>query len=230
MSKFKTVALHIPHSSDNLPEDCIWTGEIRKALDRWTDWHTDRLFGTSIRGVRRFVYPWSRFYCDIERLVNDPMEKRGQGIAYVAIDGCTRNLTDEDRQQIYQSYHEARQAFYDIAKMPETLIIDCHSFPSDLAPDIDFCIGFNDDDTKLSQKTINLIVKHFQDAGFRVGINSPYSNSVCASMDPLDIRTKTIMIEVNKSVYLESDGITPNEDFEKIKQLIEDLYSNLLTY
>jgi N-formylglutamate amidohydrolase len=158
------------------------------------------------------------------------MEERGQGIAYVAIDGCTRNLTDEDRQQIYQSYHEARQAFYDIAKMPETLIIDCHSFPSDLAPDIDFCIGFNDDDTKLSQKTINLIVKHFQDAGFRVGINSPYSNSVCASMDPLDIRTKTIMIEVNKSVYLESDGITPNEDFEKIKQLIEDLYRNLLAY
>lgn len=225
----KTIILHIPHSSDSLPEDCKWSGNIRQALDRWTDWHTDSLFGSSRENVKSFIYPWSRFYCDIERLIDDPMEKLGQGIAYRTIEGCTRELTDIETHRIYQSYDEAKQRFYDLASAPDTLIIDCHSYPSYLAPEIDFCIGFNEDDTKPTQETIDMIIGHFREAGYSVGINNPYSNSVCASMDPQKARTKTIMIEVNKSVYLQKDEITPGEKFDEIKQLIECLYNKLLT-
>lgn len=42
MQKFRNIALHIPHSSDRLPEGCVWSGDLRKALDRWTDWSMTR--------------------------------------------------------------------------------------------------------------------------------------------------------------------------------------------
>ena len=225
---YKRIALHIPHSSDRLPKECQWSGDIRKVLDRWTDWHTDILFASSRDEVMTFVYPLSRMYCDIERLVDDPMEDKGQGIAYRSIDGCIRELNKASLDEIYQSYWDARQMFYDIAKEPDTLIIDCHSFPSDLAPEIDFCIGFNDDDTRPSLEIIELVVEHFRLAGYTVGVNEPYSNSVCASMEPDKARTQTIMIEVNKSVYLLPDGITPGSGFDKNKQLIDNLYGKLL--
>lgn len=225
---FKKILLHIPHSSDRLPENCQWSGDVRKVLDRWTDWHTDTLFTSSREDVQSFVYQWSRLYCDIERLVDDPMEDIGQGIAYRTIDGCSRELSDADLQKVYESYHQARQAFYDIAKDPSTLIIDCHSFPSDLAPEVDICIGFNEDDTKPSQEIIDMVASHFRSAGYSVGINNPYSNSVCASMDPNKARTKTFMIEVNKAVYLQSDGITPGEKFSNLKTSLSELYDILL--
>jgi hypothetical protein len=38
----------------------------------------------------------------------------------------------------------------------------------------------------------------------------------------------TLMIEVNKRVYLKSDGKTPNEDFDQINRIIKDLYAKLL--
>ena len=60
--------------------------------------------------------------------------------------------------------------------------------------------------TKPSQEIIDMVASHFRSAGYTVGINNPYSNSVCASMDPNKARTKTIMIEVNKAVYLQPDA------------------------
>ena len=156
------------------------------------------------------------------------MESIGQGIAYRTIDGCSRELNDLDIHWIYQSYDNAKQEFYDLTKEFGSLIIDCHSFPSDVAPDIDICVGFNEDETKPSDEVINLIVEHFRVAGYKVGINEPYSNSVCSSITPQKIQTKTIMLEINKAVYLKSDGITPGENFYRLKRLIDNLYSKLL--
>jgi hypothetical protein len=90
------------------------------------------------------------------------------------------------------------------------------------------CIGFNEDDTKPSQEIIDMVASHFRSAGYSVGINNPYSNSACASMDPNKARTKTFMIEVNKAVYLQSDGITPGEKFHNLKTSLSELYDTLL--
>ena len=38
----------------------------------------------------------------------------------------------------------------------------------------------------------------------------------------------TLMIEVNKRVYLQEDGKTPNGEFAKINRLISGLYTKLL--
>jgi hypothetical protein len=36
------------------------------------------------------------------------------------------------------------------------------------------------------------------------------------------------MIEINKAVYLDADGITPGKNFDKLKLLIDELYGRLL--
>ena len=38
----------------------------------------------------------------------------------------------------------------------------------------------------------------------------------------------TLMIEVNKRVYLQNDGKKPGDEFDKIKRLISSLYTRLL--
>ena len=226
MQTFNRIVLFIPHSSDNL-DRTQWTGDIDRAIERWTDWHTDKLFRSDDDRVTSVIFPYSRFYCDAERLIDDPMEKIGQGIAYRFIEGCERVLTDAQIAEIYSKYDSIHASLEDVAK-PGSLIIDCHSFPADLAPETDICIGFNEDDTRPQQEIIDMIAGHFREAGHSVEINEPYSNSVCASMDLRKARTKTIMIEINKAVYLDADGITPGKDFDKLKLLIDELYGRLL--
>ena len=47
-----------------------------------------------------------------------------------------------------------------------------------LNDEIDICIGFNEDATKPHDDVLNLVTEHFAIAGLKVGINTPYSNSM----------------------------------------------------
>ena len=221
MATYKNIVLFIPHSSNNLDKS-LWRGDIDAALDRWTDWHTDKLFDSDDRRISKVIVPFSRFHCDAERLINDPLESIGQGIAYQNIEGCTRYLSDEDRQNIHNEYYAIHQELKDKAK-PGSLIIDCHSFPCDLAPEVDICIGYNEDDSKPSDPVLDMVIDHFTEAGFRVGVNNPYSNSmrVTASIP-------TFMIEFNKALYLQRDGKTLCSDAYKKNFILKQLYKKLL--
>ena len=221
METFKRIVLFIPHSSDNL-DRTQWAGDIDRAIDRWTDWHTDKLFRSDDDRVISVIFPYSRFYCDAERLIDDPMEKVGQGIAYRFIEGCERVLTDDLIADIYSKYDSIHASLEEAAQLG-CLIIDCHSFPADLDYGIDICIGFNEDASKPDDDILNLVAEHFTNAGLRVGINAPYSNSMRVQKD-----IPTLMIEVNKGVYLQNDGKTPSDEFYKIKRLINSLYTRLL--
>ncbi len=221
METFKRIVLFIPHSSDNLDRS-EWTGDIDAAIDRWTDWHTDKLFRSDDDRVKSVVFPYSRFYCDAERLIDDPMEKVGQGIAYRSIEGCERILTQQQLEDIHAKYNVIHDTLEEAAQ-PGCLIIDCHSFPADLDDEIDICIGFNEDATRPSDNILNLVAEHFASAGLKVGINTPYSNSMRVEKD-----IPTLMIEVNKRVYLQEDGKTPNGVFGKINRIISGLYTKLL--
>ena len=219
--KYKNIVLFIPHSSDFLDKS-LWSGDIDAAADRWTDWHTDKLFDSDDARISKVVAHFSRFHCDAERLINDPMESIGQGIAYLNIEGCTRELSDATRQIIFNEYHAIHQELENRAK-PGSLIIDCHSFPNDLAPDIDICIGYNEDDSKPSDAVLDMVIDHFKEAGFRVGVNDPYSNSM-----RVNASIPTLMIEFNKAIYLQADGKTLSSDAYKKNFIIKQLYQKLL--
>ena len=116
--------------------------------------------------------------------------------------------------------------------MNKILLIDCHSFSAHpnllnpTPPDIDICIGYNDDETRPYTKTIDNIVQYFKSLGYKVGINEPFSNS---KTFPVPVKYHSVMIEVNKRLYMNERTLDKIDSFYKLKHDIQSLY-NLLLY
>ena len=185
----RNIVLNIPHSSINGVFDKNF-GEwqcnpyfIDDCLKKWTDWYTDMLFNPLSRkeNVETIVFPYSRFVCDVERLKNDPLENIGQGIIYTEFDGYKRILTEEQKKNIMKLWIEHQVNLQTAIKDENTVLIDCHSFPSYLANN-DICIGYNED-WSYNKKLVDGIVKIFKKQGYSVEENS-------------------VMIEVNKRIYM----------------------------
>lgn len=95
-----SIVLNIPHSSSEFPGTAKdgWENGIDEHIQRWTDWGTDRLFGMASSmdpRIHPVTFPWSRFFCDVERLENDPLEKIGQGIVYSSFEGIGGTLPEQ---------------------------------------------------------------------------------------------------------------------------------------
>lgn len=202
----RNIVLNIPHASINGIFDPKYGGWpcnqyfVNNCLNRWTDWYTDFLFSTlsEQKDVSTVVFPYSRFVCDAERLENDPLEEIGQGIIYKEYDNHKRHvMTEKQIKETKQLWDQHQKALKKHIKNSDTVLIDCHSFPSDLS-DCDICIGHNDD-WSYNGKIVNGIVKIFKSRGYTVEINKPFSNSITPQMP---FPYTSIMIEVNKRVYM----------------------------
>lgn len=226
---FEKIVLNVPHSSyaDAHVEEWSDKDAFVKEVVKWTDWYTDWIFDSEDPRVDMCKLPMTRFSCDVERLIDDPLEKEGQGIIYTKFNGLVRKQLTADQQrltmEVYHAYHQLLRS-----KLSEgTLLIDCHSFPSDLSPEIDICIGYNEDFSKPSEDVLSLIKGHFQEAGYRVEFNKPYSNSIAPKTD---FAYSSLMIEINKKCYL-NQPLLPIVNMDKITKLrktINDLYQILL--
>lgn len=228
MGKFTDIILHIPHSSCRMEKMDYekWDGNIESCINRLTDWHTDVLFASEDCRVHPLVFGYSRFYCDVERLLDDPMELIGQGIAYSNFDNCRRVLTEDERDRIYAIYDSWHKRLDDECnKYEKPLIVDCHSFPSDIGADIDVCIGFNDDWSHPSDELLNLVFDLFEKRGYSVAFNKPYSNSMTPCQE---CACKSIMLEINKRVYLQEDEISVSEHLVNFNKLLNELYCKIL--
>ena len=201
----RSIVLNIPHSSINGVFDKNF-GEwqcnpyfIDDCLKKWTDWYTDMLFNPLSRkeNVETIVFPYSRFVCDVERLKNDPLENIGQGIIYAEFDGYKRNLTEEQKKNIMKLWVEHQTNLQTAIKDKNTVLIDCHSFPSYLANN-DICIGYNEG-WSYNKKLVDGIVKIFKKQGYSVEENIPYSNSIAPEKN---FSYCSVMIEVNKRIYM----------------------------
>ncbi len=83
--KYRNILLHIPHSSTSFPEESNHHFEDLDAEERLLiDYYTDELFvpERASKHIVPMVFPYCRLYCDVERLVKDPLENKGLGIAY----------------------------------------------------------------------------------------------------------------------------------------------------
>jgi N-formylglutamate deformylase len=92
-------------------------------------------------------------------------------------------------------------------------------------PDIDICIGYNDDETRPDKVVIGNIVQYFKSLGYKVGINTPFSNSKTFSIPS---KYHSVMIEINKRLYMDERTLMKNKEFEKLRKEIQALYSILL--
>lgn len=223
METFKKIVLNIPHSSTE-KGTMFWENEERivSKINRWTDYKTDILFSPcdSVKeNVSEVIFKYSRFYVDVERLINDPLEEIGLGRIYEKFEDVNRTLIPIDERGMMLLHYERH--IFNLTKEinDNTLVVDCHSFPSDLA-DIDICLGYNDDWSKPSDEFIEKVKGIFEDYGYKVGINEPYSNAIT----PCSGDYKSLMIEVNKRCYLNEDTNELKGDFYKVGNLINKVY------
>ena len=171
-------------------------------------------------------------------MINDPLEKKGLGISY-------SRWVDKDRySQTLRSFSSLNTAFklYSdfhtevslklMKAIGNILLIDCHSFSSlpnllnnNPPSDIDICIGYNEDLTCPKKVTIGNIVQYFRSRGYKVGINEPFSNSKTFSIPS---EYNSVMIEVNKELYMDEHTLEKNEGFTRLKDDIQSLYEVLL--
>ena len=226
---YPILVLNEPHASieglyDN--ELSFWNIDARfinEVVFRLTDWHTDFLFhGFRDARVRPVRFPYSRFVVDAERLWDDPLEQEGQGILYRRFGGYCRTIPQQCESRLYDLWrghqHNLKRALCENA-----LLLDCHSFPEEQG-DVDICIGFNDDWSKPDRSTLELAVNLFEENGYSVGINYPYSNSEAPECP---FRYQSMMLEVNKRVYLER-GTLYLKTRHPQKRSVSDLMAQLM--
>lgn len=231
--QYKRIVLNEPHASiEGLYDNQLsfWNIDehfINDIVLKWTDWHTDFLFhGYRSENVKTVRFPYSRFIVDAERLWDDPLEQHGLGIVYKQFDGYSRTIPEENEKQLLGLWHWHQQRLRDNL-CEGALLLDCHSFPNEMS-DVDICIGFNEDWSKPSKETIELAVSLFEDSGYKVGINEPYSNS---ETPDCPFTYQSMMLEVNKKAYMEEGTLylKHNQTYRKtIRVLMTNLLSELL--
>lgn len=232
--------LHIPHSSAYIPsyDHYINNNIADEQVKVTTDWATDEIF--NLPEVNSIITPFSRVFCDVERLPDEdePMYKKGAGFYYTKTDDG-QPLRHEDsahKAEVWEKYHQVHQqklselVIEKLAQHENVLIIDCHSFSSEplsrefntspQRPEI--CIGTDSFHTPTSLKTI--FNDAFQDLGFSVKENMPYSGT----MVPLEhykkeVRVHSIMIEINKKLYMDEEKYQVFHD--KVAELREKVQS-----
>ena len=225
---YDNIVLSIPHSSIDGLATTSWNDKaaLLSEVRRWTDWYTDLIFiPDKSDGIKTVIADYSRFVVDVERLPNDPMEKIGQGILYTDFNGLHRTIEQEEEQGMiayYMSYIKTMKEMLN----EHSLLIDCHSFPSDLS-EFDICIGVNDDWSRPTDFVIDLVVEFFKKEGYKVAINTPYQNAIAPETNFV---YNSIMIEINKRVYLNEHTLELTDNAHKLKEQLSQVYSVLLRY
>jgi N-formylglutamate deformylase len=228
------VVIHVPHASILIPEAllasyAIPSGCLAIEILRMTDRFTDELFDIDSDLATHLIFPVSRLVIDPERFDDDdqePISTKGMGAVYTKTsDGQTLRLMSpslrkELMDSIYYPHHKKLFESVEnaLAGHGACLIIDAHSFASKPLPHEfdqhphrpDICIGTDAFHTPpwLTQ----LATSVFASQGFHVEVDRPFAGSIVSqSHYRRDPRVRSIMIEINRALYMceESGGKLP---------------------
>ena len=236
----KKLILHVPHAASSLPnqEGFIHNDEkIQQEITKLTDWYTDDLFHSETDEM--IVAPFSRIFCDVERFENDEeevMSKLGMGVLYERFDNneLLRTVTPALREEVIQNYYRPHHTALTLAVQTQLdltggcLIVDCHSFPSTpLLKGLDqstnrpdFNIGT--DAFHTPQNLIDRSVAYFKDKGYSLGIDWPYSGTIVPmEFYKKDKRVQSIMLEVNRKLYLKEPGKEKSENYAATREIVQ---------
>ena len=240
--------LHIPHASTAIPDELrepivLNDGQLANELRIMTDWYTDELYGHPDATVIRF--PLSRLLVDAERFSDDSQEsmsKKGMGMIYQSTasgEPLKRILTSDERETLvacYERHHESltQAVEKELEEYGHALIIDCHSFPNtplpcnadQSVPRPEICIGTDSYHTPLSLS--QLALGEALKMGYVSTINSPFAGSlVPMSFYQRDSRVTSIMIEVNRRVYMDETTAEKSKQFNAVKENLQNLLDTL---
>jgi len=219
--------LHIPHSSTDILQD-VEVSNLQENLNLLTDWFTDELFFHE--AGEPIIFKYSRLCIDVERLPeNEPMEKSGQGILYEkdAFGDPIKRKNADFMMKLYHEHHYFlnQRTGWTLAYFPKAFIVDCHSFlDGPTRPDI--CLGIG----QYTPKDMYFDIRdYFSSHGLYIAFNIPYEGSIMPHGFENNSDVKSIMIEVNKKLYLD-DKYKKNSDFKNIQNLIEGALDIIYEY
>jgi len=236
--------LHIPHSSIKFPNKdgfIISKDELSQEVLKLTDWYTNELFES--KNWKSVKADFSRIFCDAERFSDNSKEvmfKYGMGVLYEKSDDGNpiRIVTEELRENILTNYYWKHHSDLNKAVLRElkefgkSLVIDCHSFPdTPLKRDLDqslnrpdFNIGTDNFHTPI--RLIDASIDFFKSKGFSLGVDEPYSGSIVPmNFYQKDKRVSSIMLEINRKLYLEDKTNIKSKGFEEIKSVTQEFIS-----
>lgn len=241
--------LHIPHSSDIIPGNfrdqiVLSDDDLAAELTLMTDAFTDELFALPEATILRF--PISRLLVDVERFPDDaeePMSKVGMGMIYTLTASgkkLKRTLQPQETRTLvslyYETHHQAllTEVKIELEKYGKALIVDCHSFPShplqcdkdQSIPRPEFCIGTDSFHTpkSLSQTTALNLKK----MGYSVRMNQPYEGTlVPMAFYRKDRRVASIMVEINRSLYMDEMAGAKTSAFDFTKKQMQSLLCSI---
>lgn len=227
---------HIPHSSLNIPDITnINLDLLNQDLIFSTDLMIDTIF--DVIGVDKHICDFSRLFCDVERFNDETefMNKFGRGVFYTkthegkVFRNYDKKLENSIIENYYKSYHKSlsNKIQDKINQYGVARIIDCHSYNKNRLyfeqeterPEI--CLGV---DEKYTPKyLLDFIKLGFERNGLEVKINTPYSGSYY----PLNINGKfeTIMIEINKKLYMDDDYKINMKHVYDLKSIINNIFT-----
>lgn len=235
------IILHVPHASTTIPFTdgyVLSKDALAKEILKLTDWYTDDLFQSDEHELIQADF--SRIFCDPERFTDDSQEimaQFGMGVLYEKNDDgrLMRIVTPELKERILKDYYWPHHAKLSQAVNKQlqlfgkALILDCHSYPSkpfkrDLDKSSnrpDFNIGT--DSFHTPKHLIELSKAFFEKAGYSLGIDWPYKGSIV----PLEHYHKnknvqTIMLEINRALYLNEPTNEKSVNYLEIKKVVKD--------
>ena len=215
MNPFEKMVAWLPHTGLYLPnvDNGPAADELRRDSLLLADEQVDKLYPFL---PNKITSDYSRFVIDLERYLDnskEPMAQKGMGSLYNRlIDGTPfdRSIFGDDFYFTEYYKHKHAQLKQAIERIGEgAILLDLHSFnPFPLACDMDkrpnrpdICLGFNEDDTTFDDSILQALKEHFEDNGFKVAFNTPFSGAMTADTQ---IKYKSLMIEINKKCYLEN--------------------------
>jgi N-formylglutamate amidohydrolase len=233
--------IHLPHSGTAIPPEYrddyyLTDSELEREIYEYADLYTDELFAPLTERFGGVVNETSRLFFDPERFADDseePMAKHGLGWFYEKAITSERPLRDTERKEAIKPFYEAhhRRLSELTARKLERhglcTLIDCHSF-SDRSYwflDVDFplpdiCIGY--DGFHRDDELVEAIESVFE--GYEIRYNDPYDGSlVPLEYYKRDERVRSVMIEINKRLYLEEDNRSKSAGFAAVRERIERL-------
>lgn len=241
---------NIPHSSTYVPPGmrCLFAlsdGELEKEAGLMADLYTDELFSCAYElGGMAVVTRMSRLVLDPERFENDdeePMSKKGMGVIFTkTADGRQLREAPADREclleRYYRPYHSVleREVGSCMKKFGKCLILDCHSFSSIPLPyesdqdanRPDICLGT--DPLHSPRSLVEAAVNYFQSRGFSTALNRPFAGTyVPLKFYNEDFRVGSMMIEVNKRLYMDETTRERKPEFDQIKKILKGLVAKV---
>ena len=243
----------MPHSSTYLPmhirrEILLDDNELESELQKMTDRYVDELAQDLGDCVSLIKFQYSRLVVDPERFRDERKEIMAT-VGMAAVYSSTsegkplRPFKEDEKELLLKTYYDPYHQEFEnktteiINEVDKCLIIDLHSFPSKPLPyelikktlRPDFCIGTDDYHTPI--KLVRFAEKFFQEAGFSTKINEPFAGTfVPSQFYQNDKRVKSILLEINRSLYMDEKSGEKNSGFFKIRDLINEFIRTLANF